>query len=226
MDDELNHAPRAEFITASTRIGPAGLVPEILLHLAEDPYCMWETTERALGRTGLPPPFWAFAWAGGQALARYVLDHPGVVRGRRVIDVATGSGLVAIAAAMAGAADVTATDIDPLAVTAAALNAGANDVHVAVWCGDVLDGDGGVAGRQLPEVVLVADAFYEKELAQQVMRFLERARARDAIVLAGDLGRRFLPRPRLREVAAYDVPVTTALEGTEVKRTAVWRPAW
>jgi predicted nicotinamide N-methyase len=225
MDDVLNDASRAGFIATSTRIAPVALVPEIRLHLAEDPFRMWETTERALGRTGLPPPFWAFAWAGGQALARYLLDHPDVVRGRRVIDIATGSGLVAIAAAMAGAAAVTATDIDPLAVTTARLNAEVNDVRVAVWYGDVLDGDGAVFGQQLPQVALAADAFYEKDLAQRVMRFLERARSRDAAVLAGDLGRRFLPRSRLREVAAYDVPVSTALEGTEVKRTAVWQPA-
>jgi predicted nicotinamide N-methyase len=225
MNDGPDHESRVEFIAASTRIAPAGFVPEIRLHLAEDPFRMWETTERALGRTGLPPPFWAFAWAGGQALARYLLDHPDVVRGRRVIDIATGSGLVAIAAAMAGAAAVTATDIDPLAVTAARLNAEANDVRVAVWCGDVLDGDGDVFGQHLPQLVLAADAFYEKDLARRVMRFLEHAQARDAVVLAGDLGRRFLPRSRLREVAAYDVPVSTALEGTDIKRTAVWQPA-
>jgi predicted nicotinamide N-methyase len=246
MDKGPDHASRAEFIAASTRIAPVGFVPEIRLHLAEDPYRMWETTEQALGRIGLPPPFWAFAWAGGQALARYVLDHPGAVQGRRVIDIATGSGLVAIAAAMAGATAVTATDVDPLAITAATLNAEANDVHIAVWGGDVLgnngalgdngafgeddseqgDGEDGVFERWLPQVALVADAFYEKDLARRVMRFLERAHSRDAIVLVGDLGRRYLPRSRLREVAAYDVPVSTALEGTEVKRTAVWQPAW
>ncbi|MGE5285809.1 MAG: class I SAM-dependent methyltransferase [Micromonosporaceae bacterium] len=238
MGDELNRRARAEFITASTRLVPAGLVPEIRLHLGEDPIHLWERTEKALGRAGLPPPFWAFAWAGGQALARYLLDHPDIVRGRRVIDIATGSGLVAIAAAMAGAEVVTATDIDPLAITAVALNAEANGVSVAAWRGDVLDGDGGVFGgaggaggvfeaeRRLPQVALAADVFYEKDLADRVMGFLERAHARGATVLAGDLGRRYLPRPRLRELAAYKVAVPTVLEGTDVKRTAVWQPAW
>jgi predicted nicotinamide N-methyase len=264
----------AEFIRSSTRLTTAALVPEIRLHLAEEPIRLWEMTEAALRRTGLPPPFWAFAWAGGQALARYVLDHPGTVRGRRVIDLATGSGLVAIAAAKAGAAAVTATDIDPLAITAAAINAGANDVAVTVWDGDVLDGGvpdggvpdgavpdggvpvggvlgGGVLGGAVPavdlldsdqnvpygecdsrqpgppEVVLAADVFYERDLAGRVMRFLERAHARAAAtVLLGDLGRTYLPRSGLRELAVYDVPVQRALEDADVKRTAVWQPTW
>ena len=246
--DGLDRRARAEFIAASTCLAPAGLVPEIRLYLGEDPIHLWERTEKALGRAGLPPPFWAFAWAGGQALARYLLDHPEIVRGWRVIDIATGSGLVAIAAAMAGAEAVAATDIDPLAITAVALNAEANGVSVAAWHGDVLDGDGGVfggggwddggdngddgedggaseAGRRLPQVVLAADVFYEKDLAGRVMGFLERAHARGATVLAGDLGRRYLPRPRLREVAAYTVAVPTVLEGTEARRSAVWQPA-
>ncbi len=254
----------AEFITARTRLLPVGLVPEIRLHLADEPLNLWEMTEQALGRSGLPPPFWAFAWAGGQALARYVLDHPEVVRGRRVIDVATGSGLVAIAAAMAGAAAVTATDIDPFAIAAVALNARANAVTVTVMAADIL-GDGaaprdaraaqadagaphalagtadhalagtadhalaGTADHALAgtaDVALAGDAFYEKELSDRMLRFLQRAHTRSAAVLVGDLGRAYLPRSGFAELAAYDVPVLLALEDATVKRTAVWQPAW
>jgi predicted nicotinamide N-methyase len=228
-----------QFIRAHTRLTRVALVPEIRLHLAEEPMGLWELTEQALGRSGLQPPFWAFAWPGGQALARYVLDNPGVVRGRRVIDLATGSGLAAIAAALAGAAAVTATDIDPFAAAAAALNASANAAAVTVTAADVLSGDG-AAGRAgdggarravsgaagAADVVLAGDAFYAKELAGRVLGFLRRAHAGGADVLVGDLGRRYLPRSGFAELAAYDVPVLRALEDTAVKRTAVLRPAW
>jgi predicted nicotinamide N-methyase len=166
------------------------------------------------------PPFWAFAWAGGQALARYLLDHPEAVAGRRVIDVASGSGLVAIAAALAGAAAVTAYDIDPLAAAAIAVNAEANGVAVAAVCADVLsDQDLPAPGTDL---VLVADAFYEQDLAAQVLRFAERASDRGAAVLAGDFGRRYLPRTRLAPLASYDVPGLAALEDRDTKRTTIW----
>jgi predicted nicotinamide N-methyase len=239
MPDEMSLGEMSEFITSRTRLAPMGLVPEIRLHLADEPLHLWELTEQALGCAGLPPPFWAFAWAGGQALARYVLDHPGVVRGRRVVDIATGSGLVAIAAAMAGAASVTATDIDPFALAAVALNARANAVTVVasavdILARDILAGDGagqpgeGAAPADIAtsDVALVGDAFYEKELAARVLRFVERAHSRGAAVLVGDLGRTYLPRSRFAELVAYDVPVLPALEGADVKRTAVWQPAW
>ena len=207
-----------EIIRTGTELGPVSLVPEIRLYQAGDPISFWQRTEDAAGRTGLDPPFWAFAWAGGQALARYLLDHPEVVRGRRAIDLASGSGLVAIAAAKAGAAEVTAYDVDPLAAAAVTVNAGANGVTVQAACGDVLDG----LPRAGTDLVLVADAFYERDLAGRVMRFLERARARGAAVLAGDFGRAYLPRRRLTPLAAYDVPGLSALEGTDTKRTTVW----
>jgi predicted nicotinamide N-methyase len=207
-----------EIIRTGTELGPVSLVPEIRLYQAGDPISFWQHTEDTAGRTGLDPPFWAFAWAGGQALARYLLDNPGVVRGRRAIDLASGSGLVAIAAAKAGAAAVTAYDVDPLAASAIAVNADANGVAVEAVCADVLD-DIPPPGTEL---VLVADAFYERDLAGQVMRFLERARARGAAVLAGDFGRAYLPFSRLTPLAAYDVPGLNALEGTDVKRTTVW----
>ena len=209
-----------QIMRTGTQLRPVPLVPEIRLHQAEDPVGLWQRIETASGRTGLDPPFWAFAWAGGQALARYLLDHPEAVRGRHAIDVATGSGLVAIAAAMAGAAAVTAYDIDPLAAAAIGVNANANAVTVQSVCADVLDDD------RFPdpgiEVVLVADAFYQRDLAIKVMRFIERAHARGAAVLAGDFGRAYLPRDRLTPLASYDVPGLSVLEDSDIKSTTIW----
>jgi predicted nicotinamide N-methyase len=209
-----------EIIRSGTELRPVPLVPEIRLHQATDPISMWERTEQAAGRSGLDPPFWAFAWAGGQALARYLLDHPEVIRGRRAIDLASGSGLVAIAAAKAGAAAVTAYDIDPLASEVTGLNAGANGVAVQAVCADVLAEDGFPAPGT--DLVLVADAFYEHDLADKVTQFLERCQTRGTAVLAGDFGRAYLPRGRLTPLAAYDVPGLRVLEGTDTKRTTVW----
>ena len=212
-----------EIIRTDTQLGSVPLVPEIRLHQASEPISLWQRTEQAAGRTGLDPPFWAFAWAGGQALARYVLDHPEAVAGRRAIDIASGSGLAAIAAAKAGAAAVTAYDVDPLAIAAITVNAGANRVAIPAVCADVLDDDGPPCPDT--ELVLVADAFYERDLADRVMRFLERARTRGVAVLVGDFGRAYLPRDRLRPLATYDVSGLRVLEGSDVRRTTVWAPA-
>lgn len=211
--------PAAELTGAETELLPVRLVPEIRLYQASDPVCLWQRTEDAAGQTGLEPPFWAFAWPGGQALARYLLDHPETVRGRHVIDLATGSGLVAIAAVMAGAAAVTGYDIDPLAAGAVSMNAAANGVAVAAACADILDEAGPPPGTGL---VLAADAFYQRELAARIMRFLARSQAGGADVLIGDFGRAYLPRDRLRSLASYDVPGLRMLEGSDVKRTTVW----
>jgi predicted nicotinamide N-methyase len=194
------------------------LVPEITLHLAGDIFDLWERTEHDASRAELPPPFWAFPWAGGQALARYLLDHPEHVAGRAVLDLAAGSGLVAIAAAKAGAAAVTPSETDPLAFTAIELNSEANGVTLEATLGDVLGG--AAAGNDL---VLVGDAFYERAMAERLLPFLERARASGAVVLVGDPGRAYLPRDRFEAVARYDVPVSRALEDADVKRTTVWR---
>jgi predicted nicotinamide N-methyase len=213
-------ADQHHIIRTSTALTAVTLVPEIRLYQAAEPMAIWQDTEQAAGQTGLNPPFWAFAWAGGQALARYLLDHPEAVAGRRVIDVASGSGLVAIAAALAGAAAVTAYDIDPLAVTAIRVNAAANGVTVPAVCADVL------TDQDLPApgtgVVLVADAFYERILARQVLAFLDRSQVRGAAVLAGDFGRTYLPRTRLSALASYDVPGLAALEDADVKHTTIW----
>jgi predicted nicotinamide N-methyase len=206
------------FVRAHTRLSPVPLVPSILLHQADEPIALWEHTETAAAGAQ-PPPFWAFAWAGGQALARYVLEHPDLVAGRRVLDLATGSGLVAVAAALAGAAAVTANDIDPYALAAARANAEANAVEVAVAGGDLLGGpsDGW-------DVILAGDVCYSREMTGRVLPFLSAAAGRGATVLLGDPGRAYLPAG-LTEVAAYDVPVTEALESTTVRRTTVWRVA-
>jgi predicted nicotinamide N-methyase len=208
------------FVRSACRLTPVPRVTEIRLHLAGDVLDLWQRTEDEFG-TGRPPPFWAFAWPGGQALARYVLDHPGLVAGRRVLDLGSGSGLVAIAAAMAGAAAVAASEIDALAACAIRLNARANRVPVPAAVGDVLDGDDDGA-----EVVLAGDVWYSGPLAERVLGFLERARARGASALAGDIGRAFLPRDRFRVLDARDVPVLADLEDASVKRTMVWAPDW
>jgi predicted nicotinamide N-methyase len=211
-----------QIIRTSTELRPVTLVPEIRLHQASEPIGVWQRTELAAGRTGLDPPFWAFAWAGGQALARYLLDHPETVKDRRVIDIASGSGLVAIAAARAGAAAVTAYDIDPLAAAAITVNAAANGEAILAVCADILDEDAPVSPEV--DVVLVADAFYQQDLADRVMRFLERGQARGADVLAGDFGRAYLPRDRLEALAAYDVSGLAGLEDSDIKHTTIWAP--
>ncbi len=212
--------PAPQIIRTGTELRSMPLLPEIRLYQAGDPISMWQQTERATGQDDLDPPFWAFPWAGGQALARYLLDHPETVRGQRVIDVASGSGLVAIAAAKAGAAAVTAYDIDPLATAAIGVNAEANGVTVQAVCADILDEDGPPPPGA--DLVLAADAFYERDLAGQITAFLERCRARGAAVLVGDFGRRYLPYARLTALASYDVPGLGALESRDTVRTTVW----
>ena len=206
-----------EIMKTGTELRSMPLVPEILLYQATDPIGLWQRTEQESGRDGLDPPFWAFAWPGGQALARYLLDHPEQARGRRAIDIASGSGLVAIAAARAGAAAVTAYDVDPFAAAAIGVNAAANGVTIQAVCADILQDDGPAA-----DLVLVADAFYERDLAGQVMRFLERCHARGTAILVGDLGRTYLPQARLVPLASYDVPGLRPLESRDVVRTTIW----
>jgi predicted nicotinamide N-methyase len=209
---------RTGFISANTRLLPVPLVPEIRLHLAHEAVPMWQKTEEELGEIGLPPPFWAFAWAGGQALACYVLDHPETVRGRCVLDLASGSGLVAIAAARAGAASATAADIDGFALAAIGLNAAANAVTVSATGKDLL-----TAPPPAFDTVLVGDLFYERHLAARVLAWLEAAQAQGTHVLIGDPGRSYLPKDRLASIAEYSVPHTRELEDTETKHSTVWR---
>jgi predicted nicotinamide N-methyase len=209
-------ADPAAFIRAETRLHPVPHAPEILLHVADEATALWARTEEELGAVGLPPPFWAFAWAGGQALARYVLDRPETVRGRTVLDFASGSGLVAIAAARAGAGRVEASDIDAFAVAAIRLNAGANGVAVEPVAEDLIGADRGW------DTVLAGDICYERDLAARVVAWLEALARRGARVLVGDPGRSYLPRERLEALATYEVPVTRTLEDADIKRTSVW----
>jgi len=208
---------RRAFILANTRLQAPPHTPELMLRLADEVTPIWRMTEEALSEIGLPPPFWAFAWAGGQALARYVLDRPELVRGKRVLDFASGSGIVGIAAARAGAAHVVCADIDGFCGDAAALNAAANGVAVEVTDRDLLD-----AAPPPVDVILAADICYEKPLAERVMAWLGQARAAGTVVLMGDPGRSYFPRSGLEKLAEYQVPTTRELEDMEVKRTAVW----
>jgi predicted nicotinamide N-methyase len=209
---------KTAFIRANTRLHPVPLVPEITLHLADEAVPLWHKTEEEIGEAGLPPPFWAFAWAGGQALARHVLDHPALVAGRRVLDLASGSGLVGIAAMKAGAASVAVADIDPFAGAAAALNAAQNNVAISIIQDDLLATP--AAGAW--ETILAGDIFYERDTAARAYDFLAAHARRGATVLIGDPGRSYLPRDRLLRIADYRVPVTRELEDAEIKHTAVW----
>ena len=208
-----------KFILDNTALMAPPHVPEVLLHLADEAHDLWLRTEEELAEIGLPPPFWAFAWAGGQGLARYVLDHPEAVLGRRVLDFASGSGLVAIAAMKAGAAAVIAADIDPFCETAIALNLDANGVEAQFLGTDCVGTDDGW------DVVLAGDVFYDKAFADRLLPWFTSLRARGAEVLVGDPGRAYLPRTGLQSLAVYQVPVTRVLEDAEVKRTTVWRLA-
>jgi predicted nicotinamide N-methyase len=213
-------APR-RVITETTRLVTVPYVPEIRLQQAEDPFTVWEQVESTVAGTSdraeLPPPFWAFAWAGGQALARYLLDHPDLVAGQRVLDVASGSGLVAIAAARCGAQPVLAADVDELAIRAISVNAAANGARVRPVLADLLD-----RSAEGARVVLCADAFYEEDLAGRILRFLHRARAGGARVFVGDPGRAFLRTAGFVPLETYEIPVTVALEGVTSKRATVY----
>jgi predicted nicotinamide N-methyase len=211
--------PRA-FILANTRLTAVPHVPEIVLHVADESVPLWRKTEEELGEVGLPPPYWAFAWAGGQALARFLLDHPERVRNLRVLDLASGSGLVGIAAARAGAVPVVAADIDPFAEAAMALNATANGVYLDAMTQDLLDSPPPRAPRY--DVICVGDLFYERDTAARALAFLARHAAVGTKVLIGDPGRAYLPKQRLEKLTEYSVPVTRDLEDQAIKRTAVW----
>ncbi len=217
-DTELTTGDAAAFVRANTRLLTPPLVPEIKLHLAEESVPIWLKSEEELGEINVPPPYWAFAWAGGQALARYLLDHPDCCRGKDVIDLGAGSGLTAIAAAMTGARHVLAADIDNFALAACGLNAAANGVAFDVTNADLLASPPPVAC-----VVLVGDLFYERSLADRVLAFIAASRAGGAAVYIGDPQRNYFPRDRFVLLSSYEVPVTRDLEDAEIKKTAVWQ---
>jgi predicted nicotinamide N-methyase len=205
------------FIRRETIIEAPPLVPEIRLHLATEITPIWQATEATLAREGLPPPYWAFAWPGGQALARTILDDPAIVAGRRVLDFAAGSGLVAIAAAKAGARSVVAAEIDRFAAAAIALNAGLNDVVLPVTLEDVV----GSAGPW--DLVLAGDVCYERPMAERVTAWLRDLVKRNIEVMIGDPGRSYLPRSGLQQVACHRVPTSLELEDRMERETVIWR---
>ncbi|MET3663845.1 methyltransferase [Caulobacter sp. 1776] len=208
---------RRAFIRDNTRLQATPHAPELSLYLADEITPIWKLTEEALEEIGLPPPFWAFAWAGGQALARYILDHPEIVAGKRVIDFATGSGIVAIAAMKAGARSVLAADIDVFCEAAVGLNAEANGVSVGFTDKNLLE-----TPPPETDVLLAGDICYEKPMAEAVMDWLRRGRAKGAAVLIGDPGRTYFRKDDLVRLAEYQVETTRELEDFAVKRTSVW----
>jgi predicted nicotinamide N-methyase len=202
-----------DFIRANAELLSPPLVPEIKLYLATEVVPLWRKTEEELNEMGVPPPYWAFAWAGGQALARYILDNPDMVRGKSVLDFGAGSGLVALAAAKSGAARVLAADIDKFSVAAITANAQANGVTVATTADDI------IGSKLVFDVILVGDMCYERPLAERLMAWLK---SRDAVILLGDPGRSYFPKQGLTRLALYNVAVTRDLEDREIRETGVW----
>jgi predicted nicotinamide N-methyase len=203
-----------DFIKTNAVLMAPPLVPEIRLYLASEVVPLWRATEEELAKNGVPPPYWAFAWAGGQALARYVLDHPELVAGKRVLDIGAGSGLVGLAATRAGAASVLAADIDAFACTAVRLNAAANDCDIAVTQDDLI-------GAPLSwDVILVGDLFYERPLAERLLAWLGPL---NVTALLGDPGRNYFPGTQVEKLASYSVQTTRDLEDREIRETGVYR---
>jgi predicted nicotinamide N-methyase len=207
----------AAFVRAQTELAAPLVVPEIRLHLATEVTPLWRATEATLAASGLPPPYWAFAWPGGQALARHLLDHPALVRGRRVLDFAAGSGLAAIAAAKAGAASVAAADIDAFALAAIGLNAAANDVTLEIIGDDLTD------QPNAWDVVLAGDVCYERPMAERATAWLRGLASAGALVLLADPGRSYLPTDGLTEIARCQIPTSRELEDRERRETVIWR---
>ena len=208
-----------QFILGNTSLIAPPLVPEIRLHLATEVVPLWRKTEEELQAEGIPPPYWAFAWAGGQALSRYVLDHPETVAGRSVLDFGSGSGLVAIAAAKAGASRVVAADIDAFAAAAIEANAGANEVRIGITSDDLI----GRAGDW--RTILVGDMCYERPLAERLLAWLRALAQGGALVLLGDPGRSYFPGTGVERLATYRVETTRELEDREIRETSVYRMA-
>ena len=208
----------ARFVRVNTAIAAPPLAPEIRLHLATEITPIWQATEDDLAESGLQPPFWAFPWPGGQALARHLLDNPATVAGKHVLDFAAGGGIAAIAAAMAGAARVTANDIDVYAVAAIELNATLNNVVLETATDDL-------TGNANPgwDVVVAGDVCYERPMAERAMGWLRDLAGAGTLVLMGDPGRNFLPADGLEEIARYDVPTSIELEDRETRTAIVWR---
>ena len=205
------------FILANTSLIAPPLVPEIKLYLATEVVPLWRKTEEELEAEGVPPPYWAFAWAGGQALSRYVLDNPETVAGKAVLDFGSGSGLVGIAAAKAGASSVLSADIDRFACAAIEANARANAVRVDITAEDI------IGGEPHWQAVLVGDMCYERPLAERLLAWLRAFTSNGALVLLGDPGRSYFPKSGVEKLATYHVQTTRELEDREIRETSVYR---
>jgi predicted nicotinamide N-methyase len=214
----LGAANETEFVERNTKLAQAELVPELTLRLGNMVIPLWELVESEFEAKGLAPPYWAYAWPGGQALARYILDRPELVRGRTVLDFASGCGIAGIAAARAGALSVLCADIDPLAQAACRMNGLINKISVHTTTDDLIGDD-----DLVPDVVLAGDIYYDRPLSIRVTRWLEAISAQGALVLVGDPGRNYLPRAGLAELSDYDIPTTRDLEVSDVKQTRVYR---
>jgi predicted nicotinamide N-methyase len=213
MSDTLLDVRADEFIRANSELIAPPLVPELRLHLATEVVPLWRKTEEELNEMGVPPPYWAFAWAGGQALARYVLDNPQIVRGKRVLDFGAGSGIVGLAAARAGASHVLAADIDKFSVAAITANAAANKLAISITSDDIIGSD------EQFGVILVGDMCYERPLAERLMAWLKNTHAH---ILVGDPGRSYFPKTGLTRLALYSVATTREIEDREIRETGVW----
>lgn len=205
-----------QFVLAQTRLESTPLLPEIKLHLASQVTPLWEATEETMAKQGLPPPYWAFAWVGGQAVSRFLLDRPETVKGLRVLDFAAGSGVASVAAGLAGAAFVEAAEIDAFAGAAIALNAKANGVEVTVCLDDL------VGAERRWDVILAGDVCYERPMAERVFAWLLKLKGQGARILLGDPGRAYLPKDGIAELARHDVPTTKDIEDKDMRTAVVY----
>lgn len=212
------HRDPDTFIATQTRLLASPLVPEIQLHQATEDLPIWKMSEEELADHGIPAPFWAFAWAGGQAIARYLLDKPAYVQGKRILDFGAGSGIIAIAALKAGATSALAADIDPFAKSACHLNAIANDVQLTATTNNLIG-----SPNTGWDIVLVGDMCYEQPLAGEIESWLRGLVAQGTDVLIGDPGRTYLPKSGMEKKATYRVQTSRALEDLDVGSTKVWQ---
>ena len=213
-------ADSENFIKTNTALEAPVMVPEFKLYLATEYVPIWQATESWLEEKNVDPPYWAFCWPGGQAIARYLLDHPETVRGKRVIDFAAGSGVSSLAAMRAGAASVIANDIDALSLIAAQLNARANGLTIATSVEDWLAGP---AAQPNTDVVIAGDVCYEREMSVKALAWLRTHAHAGRLVLLGDPGRNYFSAQGLEELARYDIPTSLQLENRGMRETVVWR---
>lgn len=205
-----------DFILKETKLSPIPDYPKILIYTGDESTLLWQKIEQFCGKEGMSPPFWAFAWPGGQALSRFVLDHPGLVRDKYVLDFACGCGIGAVSCMKAGASKVLACDVDPFAIAAAKLNAQANQTSFDTLCADLIGLDDGW------DVILLGDLCYERDTAENVIKWLETLHLKGKKIYIGDPGRSYLPRNLLRQIACYDIRTTKDLEDSELKKTGIW----